>query len=83
MVKGVDPSTELMGVFRSNVDRHFSLDELAWEMTVRGLELTEERLKKILETLEGWRRIEREENGGEERYIFYDTTDFGCPRRKC
>jgi len=82
VVKEVDPSTELMSVFRSNAERYFSADELLREMSLRGLDLPGERLKRILETLEAWRRIEREGDAGEERYIFYDTMDFGRPRRK-
>lgn len=81
MVRQADPSTELVNIFRSNVDRYFSFDEIAHELESRGVKLSRERLQKILDALEAWRRVQREEGVGAGRYTYYDTLDFGCPRR--
>ena len=76
-----DPSTELVNIFRSNPKRYFTFDEIAQELAARGMQLSKERLQKILDSLEAWRRVQREEGVGSGRYTYYDTTDFGCPRR--
>lgn len=76
-----DPSTELLSIFRSNAKRYFTFDEISQELESRGMNLSKERLQKILDTMEAWRRIQREEGVGVGRYAYYDTTDFGCPRR--
>ena len=81
MVRQADPSTELVNIFRSNANRYFSFDEISRELETRGIKLSKERLHKILDTLEAWRRVQREEGVGVGRYIYYDTTDFGCPRK--
>jgi hypothetical protein len=81
LVRQADPSTELVNIFRSNVDRYFSFDEISQELETRGIKLSKERLHKILDALEAWRRVQREEGIGSGRYTYYDTTDFGCPRR--
>ena len=81
MVRQADPSTELVNIFRSNADRYFSFDEISQELETRGIKLSKERLQKILDALEAWRRVQREEGIGSGRYTYYDTTDFGCPRR--
>lgn len=81
MVRQADPSTELVNIFRLNANRYFSFDEISQELEARGIKLSKERLHKILDALEAWRRVQREEGVGAGRYIFYDTTDFGCPRR--
>jgi len=81
LVRQADPSTELVNIFRSNADRYFSFDEISQELETRGIKLSKERLQKILDALEAWRRVQREEGIGSGRYTYYDTTDFGCPRR--
>jgi hypothetical protein len=81
LVRQADPSTELVNIFRLNANRYFSFDEISQELEARGIKLSKERLHKILDALEAWRRVQREEGVGAGRYIFYDTTDFGCPRR--
>ena len=81
MVRQADPSTELVSIFKKNADRYFTFEEISQELESRGVKITKERLHKILDTLEAWRRIQREEGIGEGRYTYYDTLDFGCPRR--
>jgi len=76
-----DPSTELVSIFRSNAKRYFSFDEISKELESRGIKLSKERLHRILDTLEAWSRIQREEGVGSGRYTYYDTTDFGRPRK--
>ena len=81
MVRQADPSTELVNIFRSNANCYFSFDEISQELESKGVKLSKERLNKILDALEAWRRVQREEGVGVGRYIYYDTTDFGCPRK--
>jgi len=81
LAKQADPSTELVNIFRSNPERYFSFDEISRELTARGMKLSKDRLQKILDTLEAWRRVQREESVGVGRYAYYDTLDFGCPRK--
>lgn len=81
MVRQADPTTELVNIFKLNADRFFSFEEIAHELETKGVKLSKERLQKILDALEAWRRVQREEGVGEGRYAYYDTLDFGCPRR--
>ncbi len=81
MVRQADPSTELVNIFRANANRYFNFDEISQELKAKGIQLSKDRLQKILDTLEAWRRVQREEGVGAGRYIYYDTTDFGCPRK--
>ena len=81
MVRQADPSTELVNIFRANANRYFNFDEVSQELASKGIKLSKERLQKILDTLEAWRRVQREEGVGAGRYIYYDTMDFGCPRK--
>jgi hypothetical protein len=72
-----DPSTELVSIFRSNPKRYFNFDEIAQELAAKGIQLSKGRLQKILDTLEVWRRVQREDGVGSGRYRYYDTTEFG------
>lgn len=81
MVRQADPSTVLVNIFKSNTDRYFSFDEISQELEAKGIKLSQERLQRILDALEAWRRVQREEGVGEGRYTYYDTLDFGCPRK--
>jgi arginine repressor len=81
LVRQADPSTVLVNIFKSNTDRYFSFDEISQELEAKGIKLSQERLQRILDALEAWRRVQREEGVGEGRYTYYDTLDFGCPRK--